>query len=480
VQAKKKICLSKNSIQMKKILLIIPLLIGCSSTTEKSEYESLFDYEGKYEYVDNTTLELKVSAMDTTLYAIIDNAKYPLKFITLDSFTDMQGSSVIFERDNSKKVISYKSDGQEFKLITKDIDKSNMFPRKELFDNPENYAYKQPIETDDGLATGNLEDEFKNPNLIVDMVKKTIKGNFPDVHSILIYKNNKLVLEEYFYGYDENTPHQLRSATKPFIGGILGIAVDQGFIKSEKDRLLSYFNSRYLEIANLDKRKKEITIENFLMYRHGMDCENNNPESKGNELKMMQSKDWVKYMLDLPMIGEPGVSSSYCTGCALTLGSLVEIATNKKIEDFAKENIFDPLNISNYKWTFEPNQTSSDDFSQTYFTPRDLIKLAKLFKDGGKWEGNQIISKSWIDKTFNMDKGDYGYLWEQRYFVVDGQTYNSYLASGNGGQKINIWPELDMITVFTGGNYNSYQLYGKSTPPNEMIPNYILKSFFKI
>jgi CubicO group peptidase (beta-lactamase class C family) len=160
----------------------------------------------------------------------------------------------------------------------------------------------------------------------------------------------------------------------------------------------------------------------------------------------------------------------------LTLGSLVEIATNSKIEDFAKENLFDPLKISNYKWTFEPNQTSNDTFSQAYFTPRDLIKLAKLFKEDGTWNGNQIISKSWIDKTFNMDKGDYGYLWEHKYFVVDGRTYNSYLASGNGGQKINIWPELDMITVFTGGNYNSYQLYDKSTPPNEMIPNYILKS----
>jgi CubicO group peptidase (beta-lactamase class C family) len=476
VQAEKKSCLSKNRIKMKKILLIIPLLIGCSSTKEKSEYESLLDYEGKYEYVDNTTLELQASAMDTMLYAVIDNAKYPLKFIALDSFTDTQGSSVIFERDNSKKVTSYKTDGQEFKLLTKDIDKSNMFPRKELFDNPENYEYKQPTQTDEGLATGNLNEEFKNSKLVIDMVKETIKGNFPDVHSILIYKNNKLVLEEYFYGYDKDTPHQLRSATKPFIGGILGIAVNQGFIKSEKDKLFPYFNSRYPEIANLDKRKKVITIEDFLKYRHGMDCENNNPESKGNELKMMQSKDWVKYTLDLPMIGESGVSSSYCTGCALTLGSLVEIATDKKIEDFAKENLFEPLNISNYKWTFEPNQTSSDDFSQTYFTPRDLIKLSKLFKDGGKWKGNQIISKSWIDKTFDMDKGDYGYLWEHKYFVVDGQTYNSYLASGNGGQKINIWPELDMITVFTGGNYNSYQLYGKSTPPNEMIPNYILKS----
>ncbi|MFT6370005.1 MAG: hypothetical protein ACJAWH_001086 [Maribacter sp.] len=118
-------------------------------------------------------------------------------------------------------------------------------------------------------------------------------------------------------------------------------------------------------------------------------------------------------------------------------------------------------------------------FSQMYITPRDLIKLAKLFKDGGKWKDKQIISESWVNKTFQMDEGDYGYLWEHKYFVIDDKRYNSYLASGNGGQKINIWPELDMITVFTGGNYNSYQLYGKSTSPNKMIPNYILKSGVK-
>lgn len=75
-----------------------------------------------------------------------------------------------------------------------------------------------------------------------------------------------------------------------------------------------------------------------------------------------------------------------------------------------------------------------------------------------------------------MDKGDYGYLWQHKYFIVNGKEYNSYLSTGNGGQKINIWPELDMITVFTGGNYNSYAIYGKSTPPNELIPKYILKA----
>jgi len=285
-----------------------------------------------------------------------------------------------------------------------------------------------------------------------------------------------LVLEEYFYAYDENTPHQLRSATKPFIGGILGIAVDKGFVKSEKEKLLPYFSSKYPEIKNLDERKKGVTIENFLMYRHGMDCENSNSESKGNEQSMMQSEDWVKYTLDLPMVSVPGKSSSYCTGGALTLGSLVEISTGMDIEIFAKENLFDPMGISNYDWKFEPNKSSLTTFSSMKIRPRDLVKLAKMYADGGTWKGQQILSEDWVNKTFTMDEGDYGYLWREKYFDVDGKRYSSFQASGNGGQKINIWPELDMITVFTGGNYNSYQLYGISTPPNRMIPNYILKA----
>jgi len=461
---------------MNRFYFLILLIVGCSTQEEKSEYEKLLDYEGTYEYVNQSTLNIVASEPDTTLYAVIDKAKYPLNHIALDSFTNIQDIPVVFKRDKSNKVISYRTSGQSFALITTDFEKMEMFPRKELFYNADNYTYEKPKETSDGLKTGLIEEGFKNPEPIINMVKETIKGEFPDVHSILIYKNNKLVLEEYFYGYDENKPHQLRSATKPFIGGILGIAIDKGFIKSEKEKLIPYFQRKYDEIANLDERKQELTIENFLMYRHGMDCENNNPASKGNEQSMMQSKDWVKYTLDLPMVTKPGEKSSYCTGCPLTLGSLVEIATNEQIEIFAKENLFEPMGISNYDWTFEPNQASMNTFSQMSISPRDLIKLAKLFKDGGIWNGKQILSKEWVDKTFQMEDGDYGYLWEHKYFVIDGKQYNSYLASGNGGQKINIWPKLDMITVFTGGNYNSYELYGKSTPPNEMIPNYILKS----
>lgn len=462
---------------MRKVFFVITLVaIGCSPRKEKNEYQTLVEYEGHYEYLGKTTIDLVASEFDTVLYAVLDNSKYPLTYIEKDSFVNIRNNPVVFKRDESGKIFSYRSGGQDFKLLNKEFEKMEMFPRRELFGNADNYSYGIPENKNDGLVSGDLFKEFSNPETIINMVKETIKGNFPEVHGILIFKNDKLVLEEYFYGYDANTPHQLRSANKPLIGGILGIAIDKGFISSEKEKLLPFFAAKYPNIDNLDDRKKEITIENFLTYRHGLDCENNNADSKGNEMLMMQSEDWVKYTLDLPMVAIPGQYSSYCTGCALTLGNLVEIATNEKIEDFAKKYFYQPMEITNYKWDFEPNPSSKNTFSQMYITPRDLVRLAKMFKDGGIWNGKQVISKDWIIKTFDMEEGDYGYLWEHKYFVIDGKRYNSYLASGNGGQKINIWPELDMITVFTGGNYNSYELYGKSTPPNEMIPNYILRA----
>jgi CubicO group peptidase (beta-lactamase class C family) len=461
---------------MKKILFLIPLVIGCSSLKEKTPYEKLLDYEGKYQYIGNSTLTLVASEMDTTLYAVIDHAKYPLNYVSVDSFSNMQNVPITFQRDENGKVKSYKLEGETFTYINSDFEKIEMYPRKELFNNSEAYVYKTPEKNSDGLEVGDLKTVFKTPQPILDMVKETIKGSYPDVHSILIYKDEKLILEEYFYGYAKDEPHQLRSATKPFIGALVGIAIKKGMIKSEQDKLLPYFRKQYDSIANLDEAKKEITIEHFLNYRHGMDCENDNPKSEGNELKMMESEDWVKHTLDLPMVQIPGKKSSYCTGCALTLGRLIEIATGEKLEKFAKENLFTPLGISNYNWRFAPDQSSVTTFSQMYLTPRDLVKLAKLYKDGGKWQDQQILPESWVEKTFDMEDGDYGFLWEHKYFVIDGKRYDSYLASGNGGQKINIWPELNMITVFTGGNYNSYALYGKSTPPNEMIPKYILKA----
>ena len=258
------------------LLTLIALCLGaaslfqsCSSDTT-SFYDRLLQYEGTYEYLGDNSLQIIVSDLDTTLYAVIDKAKYPLDFVSTDTFSNIQGTPVIFTRDENSTVSGYDVEGQSFKLLDKKVEKRTMFPRKELWGNPESYSYKIPDKIDDGLEVGNINEEFGEPESLTEMVKETIMGSYPDVHSILIFKNNKLVLEEYFYDYDKDTPHQLRSATKSFIGGILGIAKDQGFIKSEQEKLFDYFGSVYPDIP-IDDAKGEITIEDFLRYRPGLD-----------------------------------------------------------------------------------------------------------------------------------------------------------------------------------------------------------------
>lgn len=278
-------------------------LIQIQNTADLStSYQMLLEYEGKYEYVSGSTLKIMASPLDTTLYAVINEAKYPLSHVEGDTFSNIEDIPVVFQRDDKGNINGYRVDSQFFELITTDITKLVMYPRKELFDHPEDYIYQTPEEMYDGLKTGNINDAFGQTERIKEMVIETIKGDYPDVHSILIYKDNKLVLEEYFYGYDRSTKHQLRSATKAFIGSLVGLAIEAGAIGNEQDRLLPFFNEEYGNFDHMSDQKRSITIQDFLTYRHGLDCENNNPESVGNEQQMMESSDWVKYTLALPCL----------------------------------------------------------------------------------------------------------------------------------------------------------------------------------
>lgn len=270
-------------------LSLMMIVAGCAVNQEKSHFEKLADFEGRYEYSNLASLFMAVSTLDTTLYAIIDDAQYPLHHISQDTFHTPQKTPLIFQRNDQGEVISYKTDGKVFAFIDKTIEKQEWYPRKELYHREEDYQYQTPAERGDGLTVGDLNNAFTNPEAIVNMVKETIKGEYRDVHSILIWKDGRLVLEEYFYGYDENKPHQLRSASKSFIGTLMGIAIDQGKIKSENELLLPLFRKEYSVIENSSIRKDKITIKDFLTYRHGMDCNDEDSNTAGHELKLINS-----------------------------------------------------------------------------------------------------------------------------------------------------------------------------------------------
>lgn len=457
-------------------LLVLPLLFFQSLSAQRQfavSYQQLKDYEGLFEYANQTTLKIAASPKDTLLYAIINESRYALTPIGKDVFQNMTKDSVRFFRNESHKITGYSVGGNKFKIITNKVS----FPKEMWFARVgnQNYSYKQPAKLNDGLTTGSLEGTGLNKSLLTQMTNKIIDGTYPNVHSVLIIKDGKLVFEEYFYEYNRNKLHELRSATKSVVSALTGIAIEKGFIKSKNETVLPYFPE--YKLNNVSDAKRKITIENLLANASGLDCDITDPKSEGNETVMSNSDDWVKFTLDLPMIDSAGGKGRYCSGNPITLGRIIEKATRQPLPEFAKQTLFKDLGIYDFKWNFKPDKSSSETFCEVFLNSRDMAKFGLLYLHKGKWNGKQVISTNWINESLSKHSEvqgvNYGYLWWLKYLDADGVRYNGKAAQGNGGQKIYIWEEQNMVTVITGGNFNT------QSPSDEIIRKYILPAFNK-
>jgi CubicO group peptidase (beta-lactamase class C family) len=447
-----------------------------SQSNYKVKYNELKEFEGLYEYINHTTLQIAASPVDTLLYAIIDKSKYPLTPSDKDLFLTRQKDKVRFFRNISNAVTGYIFNNDTLKLISKKV----FFPKEIWYPRPASakgfaYTYKKPVDLKDGLKIGNLERSGLDTALLTQMIRKIVDRTYPNVHSVLIIKDGKLLFEEYFYEYTKDTLQELRSATKTFMSALTGIAIDKKYIKSVNERVLSYFPEYTFE--NNSDLRNQITIKNLLTNQTGLDCDITNETPANNETMMHNSDDWVKYTLSLPMIDTPGGKGMYCSGNTITLGRIIEKETKQPLHEFADQTLFAPLGITKFKWRFKPDKSSAETFCQLNLRPRDLAKFGLLYLNKGNWNGKQIISSEWCEQSLKKQSViqgvNYGYLWWIKYLDADGVRYYGKAAQGNGGQKIYIWEEQNMVTVITGGNYNT------QSPSDELIRKYILPAFNK-
>jgi len=462
---------------MKKTGLIAVFLFtsffSFSQQQNKISYEQLKEYEGIYEYPNQLKVSFAASPKDTALVAIINQSEYVLKYESPDVFSTKY-DTIHFFRDAHNLPAGYISKRETFKLITKNVffPETMWYPRLKGNDV---YQYKIPENLNDGLAVGDINKTVLDTSLLREMMQKIINGTYPNVHSVLIIKDGRLVFEQYFYQYTKDSVQEMRSATKSFFSALTGIAIDKGFIKSKNETVLSYFPEYTLN--NMSDAKKRITVENLLTQQTGLDCDISNPKSEGNETTMDYSDDWVKFTLDLPMIDTPGGNGRYCSGNPVTLGRIVEKTTNMPLLQFATKNLFEPLGFTNYKWYFKPDKSNAENYCQVYLTPREMSKFGLMYLNNGIWNGKQIVSSDWVNQSFEkhsvIQGVDYGYLWWLKYLDADGVRYYTKAAQGNGGQRIYVLKEQNMVAVITGGNYNS------QSPSDELIKKYILPAFNK-
>ncbi len=320
---------------------------------------------------------------------------------------------------------------------------------------------KLPPDLGDGIEISYPSKEGLDSAMLFNMVKDYLENGSPGIRSILISRNNKLVLEAYFDGWNRDRRQDLRSASKSFVSAVAGIAIDKGLLDDVDAKVLNYF-PEYADIQHWDDRKQDMTIRDLLRMRTGLSCNDWNAGSPGNQENMYPKDDWIRFIFDLPVVNTPGSLFSYCSGAPIVVSAIITKASGMKSSDFAHDNLFEPLGITDYVWEYMPGRREYAG-GKLHMRPRDFLKFGLLMLNEGRWQDEEIISAEWITESTTPDGTvpvrrpgvEYGYYWWVTSWEVDGQVINAYYANGNGGQLLYVFKDLDMVVSFTGGAYNT-------------------------
>lgn len=277
---------------------------------------------------------------------------------------------------------------------------------------------------------------------------QAIKNNDINIHSLTVIRNDKMILDAYFYPYDGSTYHEIASVTKSVMTTLIGIAADQGKLRLD-DKMVSFFPDR--TIANRGFWKNRITVRQLAGMTSGLDCVSANDEQTLAE--MGGAPDWVQFTLDLKVKHIPGTNFEYCSPGMHLLSAILQQATGMTTVEFARVQLFEPLGIQDVTWESDP-QGYSDGWAGLYLHPHDLAKIGYLMLHQGQWEDMQIVSPEWIVEATRLQKktgmGDnYGYGW----WVPPPTQFVEFAAEGRGGQYIRVLPQLNMVIVTTGGGF---------------------------
>ncbi|MCR9225866.1 MAG: beta-lactamase family protein [Flavobacteriaceae bacterium] len=331
----------------------------------------------------------------------------------------------------------------------------------------------------DGWEVANINDHGIDQGKLEELIDASNTGEWINMHSVLIAKSNKLVFESYFGGYNVHVPHDLRSASKSVSSAMIGIAIDDGLINGTEEKLYDFIPETYQYTK--DSLKAKITLQDLLTMGSGLDVNNNagedyyqNPNNPSN---------WLKTVLEAPMVHLPGTYMDYGSANPFLLGVCLSERLKTPLETYMDEKLFAPLGITNYI-----NQTD-DTEQRPYFgggmllTSRNLLKFGQLYLNKGTWQGNRIISESWVEESFKKygrlqdtkGKNEYGYLWWHDTYEVHGKEIKSIEARGAGGQFIFILPDLDSVVVITAGNFRN----GKGNQSRDVLKTHILPALIQ-
>lgn len=283
-------------------------------------------------------------------------------------------------------------------------------------------------------------------NAMMDYVK--LKGI--SILGVVVIRNGYIVFEQYAPGLGVGSRGEVYSVTKSFASTLVGISQRKGLLTDLGAKVLDLLPGEY---ANVDAAKQAMTLEDVLTMRSGLTWTDDDQTLTA----FYSAADPIQYMLDLPMASQPGADFNYCSGCSHLLTTLVGKATGQNVQDFAQAELLSPLGITGAYWQPARNGAPMGGWGLS-LTPREMAKLGYLFLRGGTWDGEEIVTKEWVQAaaskhTTTDGPNGYGYQWWTH------PKFPAYMALGRYGQTIYVNPSKDLVVAIRAQEANHDPIY---------------------
>jgi CubicO group peptidase (beta-lactamase class C family) len=275
--------------------------------------------------------------------------------------------------------------------------------------------------------------------------------------SLLIARHGRIVLDAYYAPYSQDVPHVINSCTKAVIGTLTAIAIKDGLLDSPNRRMLDFFVDR--SVANLEDRKKAITVQNLLDMTSGMEWEEGIEGGREQSLvEFGRSSNQLNFVLDRPMSSAPGDTFNYNSGNPHLLSAVITKLAGMSAWNYAKARLFAPLGIGVSSWWHDSHGLSTGGGGLA-LQPRDMARIGYLYLRKGEWEDKQLIPPDWADRQNNAAVHmNASFAPDLRYsnFFWAFPSRHVYMAVGDRCQLIMVFPKLDIVAVTTARNYCSF------------------------
>jgi len=306
-----------------------------------------------------------------------------------------------------------------------------------------------------------LSKESFNQQLITELNTKIADKTFRLINGIVVLKKGKLLLEQYYNGENRATLHDPRSVSKSITATLMGMAIKDGFIKSENQRIGEFYPLKAFQ--NYSLKKDSVRLIDLLTMSSAFNGNDDIDASPGNEENMYPTADYTKFTLDLPMDSarNNGKSWSYFTAGTMLLADILDKNIPGGLETYTQKNFFEPLGIKKWEWARTPQERPFGG-GGLRLRALDFAKYGQLYSNGGVFNGKRLLPESWVKKSLYPHQvlpadrpGFYGFLFWNKTFNIKGKTYEAYYSSGNGGNKIYIFRNIPLVIVITASAYGS-------------------------